>query len=94
MKTNTLIGAMALTILVLLVDRISPAQAQSSNDMLELMLKVNLMERNVRTVMGFSETATLNSSMNYDKLEDIEGKLEAMERTLTMIQLQQFSESY
>lgn len=75
MKTNVLIGAMALTILVLLVDRISPARAQSSSDMLELLFKVDLMEQNVRTLMIATETANLNVEMNGYKLGDIEGKL-------------------
>lgn len=94
MKTNVLIGTMALTIVVLLIDRISPAQAQSSSSMLELMLKVDLMEQNLRTVLSFTETANLNVEMNGYKLGDIEDKLEDMERTLDLIQLQQLSESY
>lgn len=92
MKTNTLIGAMALTILVLLVDKISPAQAQSSSDMLELLLKIDLMEQNVRTLMMATETTGLNVEMNGYQLGDIESKLERMEVTLNQIQLIQLSE--
>ena len=60
--------------------------------MLELLLKIDLMEQNVRTLMMATETTGLNVEMNGYQLGDIESKLERMEVTLNQIQLIQLSE--
>lgn len=76
MKQNILIGVMALTILVLLVERISPAKAQSEFDMYMTLAKIELMETNIQTILSYSETINRNVEMNKYDIDRLGKKLE------------------
>ena len=76
MKQNMLIGAMALTIVVLLVERISPAKAQSEFDMYMTLTKIEMMEANIQSILSYSEIINSNVEMNSYDLDRLGKKLE------------------
>jgi len=76
MGKNFLISAMALTIVVLLVERISPAKAQSEFDMYMTLTKIEMMEANIQSILSYSETINSNVEMNSYDLARLGKKLE------------------
>ena len=76
MGKTFLISAMALTIVVLLVERISPAKAQSELDMYMTLTKIEMMEANIQSILSYSETINSNVEMNSYDLARLGKKLE------------------
>lgn len=60
----------------ILVERISPAKAQSEFDMYMTLTKIEMMEANIQSILSYSETINSNVEMNSYDLARLGKKLE------------------